>query len=271
MAPGLSTNGSVGTDQLITDEQAKTIGRMWATENPQMMAFVRTGAIPYELIESLTTDARLLEAAVMHEDAPPVVARAQLRALTRYVQAYGPRGPLHGWREVGQADPVRGIIEPIVTENFRRAQERFEHRSRSRSQNLRPGGHGNHHLRLDFGPRPGASIYMQLGAPAIADVIVTWYKMMMNDPSVAPYFAEYDVEEIMSHQHAFLCVATGGPVDYIGRSIRSAHGQLGISNDHFDRMTEHLSASLAGAGVPGELHGSIMAKVEAFRSHVVND
>jgi hypothetical protein len=54
MAPGLSTNGNVGTDQLITDEQAKTIGRMWATENPQMMAFVRTGAIAYELIESLT-------------------------------------------------------------------------------------------------------------------------------------------------------------------------------------------------------------------------
>jgi hemoglobin len=268
MAPGLSTNGSVSTDQLITDEQAKTIGRMWATENPQMMAFVRTGAIPYELIESLTTDARLLEAAVMHEDAPPVVARAQLRALTRYVQAYGPRGPVHGWREVGQADPVRGIIEPIVTENFRRAQRRFENRA---ARGSRDGDGSNRTLRLDNGPRPGASIYMQLGAPAIADVIVTFYKMMMGDPSIAPYFADYDVEEIMSHQHAFLCVATGGPVDYIGRSIRAAHGQLGISNEHFDRMTEHLSAALAGAGVPGELHGSIMAKVEAFRGHVVTD
>ncbi|HSK98022.1 MAG TPA: hypothetical protein VK891_15465, partial [Euzebyales bacterium] len=174
----MSTNGGVGTAQLITDEQAKTIGRMWATENPQMMAFVRTGAIPYELIESLTTDARLLEAAVMHEDAPPVVARAQLRALTRYVQAYGPRGPVHGWRDVGQADPVRGIIEPIVTENFRRAQQRFEQRA---AQSRRGGGttrspHANPALRLD-GPRPGASIYMQLGAPAIADVIVTFYKM----------------------------------------------------------------------------------------------
>jgi hemoglobin len=266
MAPRLSTNGSVSTDQLITDEQAKTIGRMWATENPQMMAFVRTGAIPYELIESLTTDARLLEAAVVQEDAPPVVARAQLRALTRYVQAYGPRGPVHGWREVGQADPVRGIIEPIVTENFRRAQRRFESRA---ALNRRSGSTSS--LRLDSGPRPGASIYMQLGAPAIADVIVTFYKMMMGDPSMAPYFADYDVDEIMSHQHAFLCVATGGPVDYIGRSIRAAHAQLAISNDAFDRMTEHLSASLAGAGVPSDMHGSIMAKVEAFRSHVVTD
>jgi hemoglobin len=194
------------------------------------------------------------------------VARAQLRALTRYVQAYGPRGPVRGWREVGQADPVRGIIEPIVTENFRRAQRRFENRA---ALSRRSGSTAT--LRLDSGPRPGASIYMRLGAPAIADVIVTFYKMMMGDPSIAPYFEEYDVEEIMSHQHAFLCVATGGPVDYIGRSIRAAHGQLAISNEAFDRMTEHLSASLAGAGVPGDMHGSIMAKVEAFRGHVVTD
>jgi hemoglobin len=265
MAPGLSTNGSVGADQLITDEQAKTIGRMWATENPQMMAFIRTGAITYELIESLSTDARLLEAAVAQEDAPPIIARAQLRALTRYVRINGPRGPVRGWRQVGQADPVRGIIEPIVTENFRRAQQRFQVRASRR----RPGIRSD--LRLDSGPRPGASIYMKLGAPAIADVIVTFYKMMMGDPSTAHYFEDYDVEQIMSHQHAFLCVATGGPLDYIGRSIRAAHGQLGVSNDAFDRTMEHLGAALAGAGVPSEVHGSIMAKVEAFRSHVVTD
>lgn len=116
MAPGLSTNGSVSGNQVITDEQAKTIARLWATENPQMMAFVRTGSIAYELIESLTADARMLEDAVANEDAPPVVARAQLRALTRYVQTHGPRGPIRGWQGVGQTDPVRGIIEPIVTE-----------------------------------------------------------------------------------------------------------------------------------------------------------
>lgn len=267
MAPGLSTNGSVSGNQVITDEQAKTIARLWATENPQMMAFVRTGSIAYELIESLTADARMLEDAVANEDAPPVVARAQLRALTRYVQTHGPRGPIRGWQGVGQTDPVRGIIEPIVTENFRRAQERFERRASQRRP--RSGEESRWSLHLDNGPSPGASIYMQLGAPAIADVIVTFYKMMMGDPSIAPYFDDYDVEQVMSHQHAFLCVATGGPLDYVGRSIRSAHEPLDISNDVFDRTVEHLGAALAGAGVVAETHATIMAKVEAFRSHVV--
>lgn len=267
MAPGLSTNGSVSGNQVITDEQAKTIARLWATENPQMMAFVRTGSIAYELIESLTADARMLEAAVANEDAPPVVARAQLRALTRYVQTHGPRGALGGWQDVGQTDPVRGIIEPIVTENFRRAQERFERRAGR--HRFRSSDGSRSAFRLDDGPSPGASVYMQLGAPAIADVIVTFYKMMMGDPSIAPYFDDYDVEQVMSHQHAFLCVATGGPLDYVGRSIRSAHGTLNISNEHFDRTVEHLGAALAGAGVPAEIHATIMAKVEAFRSHVV--
>jgi hypothetical protein len=112
---------------------------MWATENPQMMAFVRTGAIPYELIESLTTDARLLEAAVMHEDAPPVVARAQLRALTRHVQAYGPRGPVHGGPSSGSSTD-HGTTGPAAA-------------GRTPICGWTPV------------PRSGASISMQLGAP----------------------------------------------------------------------------------------------------------
>jgi len=264
MATRVSPNGAMTSDQVIKDEQAKTIARLWATENPMMMAFVRSGSIAYELIDSLTTDARLLEAAVAHEDAPPVVARAQLRALIRYVQAHGPRGPVGGWQDVGQADPVRGIIEPVITENFRRAQERFEDRARSRS-----GGRAPATLRLDRGPTPGASMYLQLGAPAIADIVVTFYKMMTGDPSLNHYFDGLNVDEIMGHQHAFLCVATGGPLDYLGRSIRSAHGHLAITNEHYDRTVEHLTTALIGAGVPQEFVGTIIAKVQAFRSHVV--
>lgn len=43
MGVGVSTNGSVSSEQLISDEQAKTIARLWATESPQMMLFVRSG------------------------------------------------------------------------------------------------------------------------------------------------------------------------------------------------------------------------------------
>ncbi|MBW3605452.1 MAG: group 1 truncated hemoglobin [Actinobacteria bacterium] len=231
-----------------------------------MLTFVRSGAIEKDLIDSLVADARLLDAAVADEDAPPVVARAQLRALLRYVVTFGPRGPVPSWPDIGAADPIRGIIEPVVKENFQRAQERHEQRvTASRSHGSRGG------LHLDVGPAPGRSIYMQLGAPAIADVVVTFYKMMMGDPSIAPYFEGYDVEEIMSHQHQFLCVATGGPLDYVGRSIRSAHEQLHIANAHFDRTIEHLTTALAGAGVPAEMTATIMSKVEAFRGHVVDD
>lgn len=266
MGAGLSTNGVSGSTQVITDEQAKTIARLWSTESPHMLSFVRSGAIERELIDSLVADARLLDAAVADEDAPPVVARAQLRALLHYVVTYGPRGVMPSWSDIGNADPIRGIIEPVVKENFRRAQERHEQRLHQASRTGSRSG-----LTLDLGPAPGMSLYMQLGAPAIADVVVTFYKMMMGDPSIAPYFEGYDVEEIMGHQHQFLCVATGGPLDYVGRSIRSAHDRLQIANEHFDRTMEHLTTALAGAGVPAEMIATIMSKVEAFRGHVVDD
>lgn len=267
MSGTVSQNAVVETRRLITDEQAKTIAHLWATENPDMMQFVQSGTISNQLIASLTADARALDAAVADEDSPPVIARAQLRALTQYVRVNGPRGPLVGWHNVDQTDPVRGIIEPVVTENFRLAQERYKQRIEASKSGPRPGNA----LRLDDGPAPGRSIYMQLGADAIADVVVTFYKMMVGDPSLAPYFDGYDVEEIMAHQHQFLCVATGGPLDYLGRSIRSAHADLRIANEHFDRTAEHLAAALMGAGVPGEMTAAILSKVEAFRAHVVDD
>jgi hemoglobin len=267
MAIGTSTNGKVGSGQLITDEQAKTIARLWASESPEMSAFVESGVIAPQLIDALLQDVRLLEAAVAEEDVPPVVARAQLRALLHYMQTYGPRGRVPFWHDVPQVDPVRGIIEPIIRENFDRAHSRFEQRaSVQRTAGSRAGGS----LSVHRGPTAGASIYLQLGAPAIADVVVTFYKMMVGDPALAPYFEPYDVDEIMSHQHAFLCAATGGPLDYLGRSIRGAHEHLAITNEHFDRTAEHLQAALAGAGVPAETVASILAKVEAFRGHVVD-
>lgn len=265
MSRAVGTNGQVAARQPISDEQAKTIAYLWATESPMMMMFVQSGSIHPELIQSLAADAELLDAAVAQEDTPPVVARAQLRALMTYMKAHGPRGPRPGWSELAQTDPIRGIIEPVITENFRRARERHEQRVTSAAAK------GSTPFTLQDGPVPGQSIYMQLGASAIADVVVTFYKMMVGDPSLAPYFEGYDVEEIMAHQHQFLCVATGGPLDYLGRSIRVAHGHLHIANAHFDRTAEHLAAALAGAGVPAEMTATIMAKVEAFRAHVVAD
>lgn len=264
MAANSMTNGKVDTSAPITHEQAKTIGRIWAVESPPMVAFIRSGEIGSELISSLVADMQLLDAAVSDEDAPPVVARAQLRALTTYMREYGPRGPQVGWHEVGQTDPVRGIIEPVITENFRRAQSRHEHQVAGRRDASDTG-----RLSLSSGPTPGQSVYLQLGAPAIADVVVTFYTMIMNDPALSPYFEGYDVEQIMGHQHAFLCVATGGPLEYLGRSIREAHAQIHVTNEHFDRVAEHLGAALAGAGVPGDIIANILAKVGAFRSHVV--
>lgn len=94
---------------MITDDQAKAIARLWATENPFMMVFLRTGSIDEQLIESLVTDVRLLGMAIAEEPSPPVVAYAQLRALVQYMWRNGPRGALPNWDELGHEDTVPRI------------------------------------------------------------------------------------------------------------------------------------------------------------------
>jgi hypothetical protein len=94
---------------VITDDQAKAIARLWATEDPFMMAFLRTGSIDEHLIESLVTDVRLLGMAIAEEPSPPVVAYAQLRALVHYMWTNGPRGARPSWDEIGHEETVPDI------------------------------------------------------------------------------------------------------------------------------------------------------------------
>lgn len=118
-----------------------------------------------------------------------------------------------------------------------------------------------------------ASLYDQLGgAAAIDKAVEVFYRKMLQDERVADYFDDVDMDRQMAKQRGFLTMVLGGPNQYTGRDMRTAHAHLvkrGLSDLHVDVVIEHLGATLAELGASAEQIGQVAAIANSVRGDVL--
>jgi hemoglobin len=79
---------------------------------------------------------------------------------------------------------------------------------------------------------------------------VLFYRKVMADPLLAPYFDDVGTDRQVAKQAAFLTMALVGPDRYIGRDLRTAHaGLAGLADEHVDRVIGHLAQTLREFGM----------------------
>jgi truncated hemoglobin YjbI len=117
-----------------------------------------------------------------------------------------------------------------------------------------------------------ASLYDRLGgAPAIAAAAELFYRKVLADPLLEPYFADVDMDRQVAKQAAFLTMALGGPNEYTGRDLRTAHAKLaGLDDLHFDKVLQHLAATLRELGAADEDIATAAAVAASVRDDVLN-
>ncbi|MGY1618768.1 group 1 truncated hemoglobin [Geodermatophilus sp. SYSU D00691] len=114
------------------------------------------------------------------------------------------------------------------------------------------------------------SIYERLGEEqGIRAAVDDFYERVVGDPQLAPYFDGVDLRKLRGHQTALLVQVTGGPAAYSGRDLASAHARLGITPEDFDKVVEHLVATLTSFGVSAEDIGTVGEVLGAHRDEIV--
>lgn len=86
------------------------------------------------------------------------------------------------------------------------------------------------------------------------------------------FFDDIDMEVQTAKQKAFFTMAFGGPNSYTGTDMRNAHARLvkmGLNNDHFNVVMEHLGATLNELNVPQDLIAEAAAIAESTRKDVL--
>jgi hemoglobin len=114
------------------------------------------------------------------------------------------------------------------------------------------------------------SLYERLGeAQGIRAAVDEFYNRVTGDPELKPYFDGTDMGTLRGHQAKLLIQVTGGPVQYDGRDLAVAHGDLGITGPDFDRVVVHLASTLADLGVTQEDIAQVGAALTAHRDEIV--
>ena len=118
------------------------------------------------------------------------------------------------------------------------------------------------------------SIYEQVGGAGAMDAAVDlFYRKVLADPLVSDFFDSTDMDEQRGKQKAFLTMVFGGPNEYAGKDLRTAHASLvenGMNDSHFDAVAGHLQATLDELGVASEVSEVIMATAAGTRDEVLN-
>jgi len=117
------------------------------------------------------------------------------------------------------------------------------------------------------------SLYDRIGgAAAVAAAVDVFYDKVLNDYRINRFFEGIDMESLAVKQKAFFTMAFGGPNTYTGADLRSAHAglvKMGLGNDHFNVVMEHLGATLQELNVPAELIAEAAALAESTRNDVL--
>jgi hemoglobin len=115
-------------------------------------------------------------------------------------------------------------------------------------------------------------------ARALEDPRVNWERKGVkrgllsgrNEPATWTATPE-NVATIKKHLVQFLSLATGGPPNYDGKDMRSAHDGMRISNPEFDAVVGDLKASMDKLRIPDKEQKELLAIVESTRPQIVTE
>jgi hemoglobin len=118
-----------------------------------------------------------------------------------------------------------------------------------------------------------ASLFDQLGGAAAVDAAVDiFYHKVLSDYRINRFFGNSDMEVQLAKQKSFLTMAFGGPNNYTGTDMRTAHAKfvkMGLSDSHFDVVMEHLTATLVELKVPPALIAQVTVLAESTRTDIL--
>ncbi len=117
------------------------------------------------------------------------------------------------------------------------------------------------------------SLYAQLGGEAAVNAAVDiFYRKVVGDARINTFFFGVDMAQQAAKQKAFLTMAFGGPHNYTGLDMRRGHArlvQMGLNDQHFDIVLDHLGSTLRDLGVAENLVAQVIAIAESTREDVL--
>lgn len=118
------------------------------------------------------------------------------------------------------------------------------------------------------------TLYERLGGkPAIEAAVQIFYKKVIADKNLNPFFKETDMKKQMGKQTLFMTYAFGGAPKYTGKSMKEAHQkarEMGLNEAHFNGVAGHLMETLRELNVPEPTIEEVISIVATTKDDILN-
>lgn len=122
-------------------------------------------------------------------------------------------------------------------------------------------------------PSAAPTLYKRLGGyDAIAAVTDDFIGRLAADKQLVRFLVGLSADsqkKLRQHVVDQLCEATGGPCIYIGRSMKTTHAGLGITEADWQSTVKHLVATLDKFKVPEKEKGELLAIASSLKADIV--
>ena len=124
-------------------------------------------------------------------------------------------------------------------------------------------------------PKAEKSLYERLGGqPAVDAVASGLVDRILADKRVNTWFAHAasspeNTKKYKATLSAFICKSVGGPCNYTGLDMVSAHKGRGVTSEAFNAVAENLSAQLDQLKVPAKEKNEVMTLVGSLKPSIV--
>ncbi len=123
---------------------------------------------------------------------------------------------------------------------------------------------------------PAQTLYERLGgAYPIASVVDVFIDLLLHNdvlnanPQIRAARDRVPRAGLKFHVTTLVCQATGGPCNYVGRSMKAAHAHLGISERDWQAMLADFRRVLNDFRVPQREQNELVAIVESTKADIV--
>lgn len=117
------------------------------------------------------------------------------------------------------------------------------------------------------------TLYQRLGGyDAIAAVVTDFADKLFKDPKLEKFFGGMSTDTRRRFKQLnieMVCGATGGPCEYLGRSMPQAHQGARVRDADFDQVAGHLVATLDKFKVPKKEKDELLAIISGLRPAIV--
>lgn len=114
------------------------------------------------------------------------------------------------------------------------------------------------------------SLYERLGAnDGLTKIINDTIALHHENSDIAHFFTNVDDDVLAAHVIAFFATGTGGPVNYQGRDMTTAHASMNISNADYDSAVADVLKATNANGVDAESAAEVAAILESLRGPII--